>query len=243
RPRGRPGTREPSPQDRHRVGVVAGLVHLGEVQVAAGGAAGRADVADGVAGGDGGTHRGVEALQVVVAGHDAVAVIDLHAVAGGVVVLDRDHGAGLRGVHRGAAGGAEVDPVMALEVVEHGVHAPAVAGGDRTADGTQVAVVADGVGDLGLLDGFGDGDLDAGALGGLVLRLGVLGGLLLRLGVVRDRRGPRLGAVGVGVVGTGLDRRLGGLGRRERDGSGGLGLGCGGSGGGLGGRLALRGGL
>src|SRR5699024_12594851 len=50
-------------------------------------------------------------------------------------------------------------------------------------------------------------------------------------------------AVGVGVVGTGLDRRLGGLGRRERDGSGGLGLGCGGGGGGLGGRLALRGGL
>src|SRR5699024_10514760 len=86
-------------------------------------------------------------------------------------------------------------------------------------------------------------DLDAGALGGLVLRLGVLGGLLLRLGVVRDRRGPRLGAVGVGVAGTGLDRRLGGLGRRERDGSGGLGLGCGGGGGGLGGRLALRGGL
>src|SRR5699024_11801032 len=83
----------------------------------------------------------------------------------------------------------------------------------------------------------------AGAPGGRALRLGAPGGLLARRGVVRDRGGPRRGAVGVGVVGTGLDRRLGGLGRRERDGSGGLGLGCGGGGGGLGGRLALRGGL
>src|SRR5699024_9532430 len=149
--------------------------------------------------------RGVEARQVVVTGHDTVAVVDHHALAGGVVVLDRDHGAGLRGVHRGAAGGAEGDPVVALEVAAHGMHAPAVAGGDRAADGSQVAVVADGGGDLGLLDGLGDGDLDAGALG-------LLGGLVLGLGVVGDRGGPRLGAVGVGVVGAGLDRRLGGLG-------------------------------
>src|SRR5690606_5865022 len=134
----RPGSRC-SPKDRHRVGVVARGVHLGEVEVTTGGSAGRADVADDVALGDGRAHGGVETLEVVVAGDDPVAVVDLHAVAGGVVVLDRDDGAALGGVDRGAATGAEVDTVVALEVAEHGVDAAAVAGGDGAADGADVA--------------------------------------------------------------------------------------------------------
>src|SRR5699024_6494455 len=115
-----------------------------EVEVAARGTAGGADVADDLARLDGGPDRGVVPLQVVVAGDGAVAVVDLDPLAGGAVVFDRHHGAGLRGLDRGPAADGEIDALMELGGAQHGVGAVAVPGADRSGDRLDVAAAAGG---------------------------------------------------------------------------------------------------
>src|SRR5690606_25578337 len=84
-----------------------------EMQVRAGGIAGRADLADDLAGADLGPDAGLDAAEVRVEGAQAVGVHDLDEVAVAAVAAGgADHALG-RGQHARAGRGGDVDALVA----------------------------------------------------------------------------------------------------------------------------------
>src|SRR3546814_1100715 len=97
------------------------------MQVAAGRAAGRAHLGDLLPRGDARADRGVEAGQVGVARHDALAVVDLDDIAVTRAAADERHAARRRGEDRGAERPGEIEPGVHRARAGEGIVAIAVA--------------------------------------------------------------------------------------------------------------------
>src|SRR5215475_74815 len=104
-----------------RVAVDAGLV----VQVRAGGAPGRADLADDLADAHALALADVDGGEMAVARRQAVAVIDFHHLAVAAAPAGEHDLAGGGGTHRLAGAGAHVEPVMHGERADERVHSDA----------------------------------------------------------------------------------------------------------------------